>query len=182
MKSGWFRDSYRHSLAARGISTRKSMALILPIGISGSGKSTKVKELQMSNPDLVVVSPDQIREELTGSIVDQTRNKDVFDLAYSRTREALSQGKDVFFDATNVSPRSRDDLRKVAEESGQPVKALVFNTPVRLAKARVEHRAEAGGHIVPEGVIKRQRRILGSRNVMAEPFSEVELVDWRDSI
>ena len=46
--------------------------LVLPIGISGSGKSYIYNR---DYKDYVQVSPDLIREELTGDISNQTRNK-----------------------------------------------------------------------------------------------------------
>lgn len=72
--------------------------LILPIGISGSGKSYIYNK---DYKDCVQVSPDLIREELTGDISNQTKNKEVFKLAFERVDEYLNNGKDVFFDATN---------------------------------------------------------------------------------
>ena len=52
------------------------MEIIVPIGISGSGK-TRLYNMRYS--DLTLVSPDLIRKELTGSISDQRKNKEVFE-------------------------------------------------------------------------------------------------------
>ena len=78
--------------------------LILPIGISGSGKSYIYNK---DYKDCVQVSPDLIREELTGDISNQTQNKEVFKLAFERVDEYLNKGMDVFFDATNVNKSQR---------------------------------------------------------------------------
>ena len=78
--------------------------LVLPIGISGSGKSYIYNR---DYKDYVQVSPDLIREELTGSISDQSKNKEVFKLAFERVDEYLNKGQDVFFDATNVNKKQR---------------------------------------------------------------------------
>ena len=48
--------------------------LVLPIGISGSGKSYIYNR---DYKDCVQVSPDLIREELTGDISNQSKNKEV---------------------------------------------------------------------------------------------------------
>lgn len=78
--------------------------LVLPIGISGSGKSYIYNK---DYKDYVQVSPDLIREELTGSISDQSRNKEVFKIAFERVDEHLKNGQDVFFDATNTNRAQR---------------------------------------------------------------------------
>ena len=81
--------------------------LILPIGISGSGKSYIYNK---DYKDCVQVSPDLIREELTGDISNQTKNKEVFKLAFERVDEYLNEGQDVFFDATNVNKDQRKNF------------------------------------------------------------------------
>ena len=81
--------------------------LILPIGISGSGKSYIYNK---DYKDCVQVSPDLIREELTGDISNQTKNKEVFKLAFERVDEYLNKGQDVFFDATNVNKEQRKNF------------------------------------------------------------------------
>ena len=81
--------------------------LILPIGISGSGKSYIYNK---DYKDCVQVSPDLIREELTGDISNQTKNKEVFKLAFERVDEYLNKGQDVFFDATNVNKSQRKNF------------------------------------------------------------------------
>ena len=81
--------------------------LILPIGISGSGNSYIYNK---DYKDCVQVSPDLIREELTGDISNQTKNKEVFKLAFDRVDEYLNKGQDVFFDATNVNKSQRKNF------------------------------------------------------------------------
>jgi predicted kinase len=78
--------------------------LVLPIGISGSGKSYIYNR---DYKDCVQVSPDMIREELTGDISNQSKNKEVFKLAFERVDEYLNNGQNVFFDATNVNKSQR---------------------------------------------------------------------------
>lgn len=78
--------------------------LVLSIGISGSGKSYIYNR---DYKDCVQVSPDLIREELTGDISNQSKNKEVFKLAFERVDEYLNNGQDVFFDATNVNKSQR---------------------------------------------------------------------------
>jgi predicted kinase len=77
------------------------MTFIIPIGISGSGKSYIGEKLKQDY-NCVIVCPDDIRKEITGDINNQTKNKEVFDIVRMRTIELLSEGKNVFFSATNV--------------------------------------------------------------------------------
>jgi hypothetical protein len=62
-------------------------SLILPIGISGSGKSTWINSLPKNQFKLV--SPDLIRKELTGNISNQENNSKVFSIAYERTAKYI---------------------------------------------------------------------------------------------
>lgn len=90
-------------------------ALFLPIGIPGSGKSTWIKKNILENKNFspssfVIVSPDEIRKELTGDISDQSKNAEVFEEAKKRASEALNKGKIVIFDATNLNTENRLSL------------------------------------------------------------------------
>lgn len=80
------------------------MKIIVPIGISGSGKTRLYK---MRYSDLTLVSPDLIRKELTGSISDQRKNREVFVEVDRRVDELVKEGKSFFYDATNVNTEFR---------------------------------------------------------------------------
>ena len=54
----------------------KTAQLILPIGISGSGKSTWINSLDKDK--YTIISPDMIRKELTGDVSDNSRNLEIF--------------------------------------------------------------------------------------------------------
>ena len=81
------------------------MRIIVPIGISGSGKSRLYK---MRYSDLTLVSPDLIRKEMTGDISNQSKNKEVFQEVDRRIKELIAKDESFFYDATNLNP----DLRK----------------------------------------------------------------------
>jgi len=77
--------------------------LIVPVGIPGSGKTYFRNTLLSYLPDITVVSPDEIRKELTGNISDQSVNNKVFETAYHRIYETFcTNNSKVFFDATNL--------------------------------------------------------------------------------
>jgi len=118
---------------------------IIPIGISGSGKSRWIKSLE--GQGYVVISPDDIRRELTGSISDQTRNADVFPLAFKRTIDALNSGKSVIFDATNVVSYHRksmlDTLKKRVYVDFDAY-AKVFDADPEISKQRIRNDIKNG--------------------------------------
>jgi len=76
--------------------------LILPVGISGCGKSRLHIKLDNKLDGLGLVEPDLIRKELTGSISDQTKNQEVFEKAKRLTLNALKDNRNIFFSATNL--------------------------------------------------------------------------------
>lgn len=52
--------------------------LIVMVGLSASGKSSYAKELEKENPtNTIVISSDAIREEICGSVEDQSKNGEV---------------------------------------------------------------------------------------------------------
>lgn len=83
--------------------------LILPIGISGSGKSTWINNL-INKDYYTIISPDEIRKELTGSISDQSKNIDVFRITDELMYDSLRQEKPTIIDATNLNTMFRRKL------------------------------------------------------------------------
>ena len=74
------------------------------VGIPGSGKSWYAEN---KLPDAVIHSSDAIREELLGDISDQNHQELVFQTLHDRVLSDLRAGKDVVYDATNVSYKRR---------------------------------------------------------------------------
>lgn len=84
--------------------------LIIPSGISGSGKSwlrDNLKEVLQDEIEITVVCPDLIREELFGSVSVQEDGNRVFKIARERVQEALKKGQVVYFDALNLAKAKR---------------------------------------------------------------------------
>ena len=91
--------------------------LIIMVGLPGSGKSTRAKELAALEKSCEILSSDAIRKELSGSEQDQTQNDIVFKLLYQRMNKLLSEGKSVIIDATNTTLKSR---RRILSECKIP--------------------------------------------------------------
>lgn len=105
--------------------------IIFSIGISGCGKTTYGLKLLKKFRELIVVCPDDIRKELTGNTSDQSQNKQVFSIARDRIREALRQGKSVYFSACNLTKKSRKMIYELAKEFEQELVAVIFCTSWR---------------------------------------------------
>lgn len=136
--------------------TQNKPKFIIPVGISGSGKSTWIKTLEGQGYE--VVSPDEIRRELTGSISDQSRNKDVFPIAFQRTIDFLNAGKNVIFDATNVTSYHRKQMLDYLKQNVTTefdALAKIFDVDPEISKERIRKDIEAGvdrSNVPPEAV------------------------------
>jgi len=148
--------------------------LIATMGIPGSGKTTEIRKFTTLNAGLtgVVISPDSIREELTGSETDQSKNSEVFDTAHRRLRKALLE-KDVMviFDATNVKQFARQNLLDIANDMGAEPRLWVFHTSYEDCCYRNSHRER----VVPDHAMERMygefKKSL--EDIRDEPWAEV---------
>lgn len=125
--------------------TTSKPKFIIPIGISGSGKSTWIKSLESKGFE--VISPDEIRRELTGNISDQTRNEDVFPIAFQRTIDFLNNGTSVIFDATNVKSYYRKEMLDYLKQNVNvefDALAKVFDIDPEISKERIQKDIENG--------------------------------------
>jgi len=104
------------------------------VGIPGSGKSHYAKDL-CKRERAVLVSTDAIREKLFGSESKQKNTYLVFDRAFAEMEQALGSGRNVVFDATNVSRDRRFKLLKRFKDV--PVECHVFDTPYEIARERI---------------------------------------------
>ncbi len=113
--------------------------LLFLVGIPASGKSTFVSTVK---DNYIIVSPDEIRKELTGNISDQTKNKEVWDLAKKRVNKALSSGDNVILDATNVSSNNRK--RFVLGLPPHKLQAKIFNSDPETSYKRIQEDLKNG--------------------------------------
>ena len=137
---------------------------IIPVGISGSGKSRWIKTLDNS---YTIISPDEIRRELTGDVSDQTKNALVFDTAFKRTIDALNAANNVVFDATNINSFHRkkmlDTLREKVSVDFKAY-AKIFDADPEVTKERIRLDIENGvdRSNVPSHAIDRQYKTFKS--------------------
>ena len=132
------------------------MEIIVPIGISGSGK-TRLYNMRYS--DLTLVSPDLIRKELTGSISDQRKNREVFEEVDRRVADLVKKGESFFYDATNVNSEFRKKF--VEQFRGTDVKITYVILPADMNTSYVRIKQDLRNNVdrsnVPFEVLMRQK-------------------------
>lgn len=118
--------------------------VILPIGTSGSGKSTFIKSLPQEN--LVIIEPDAMRVEFTGDVNDKSKDKDIYVEAANRAIKAIKEGKQVVFDTTNLTKDKRlpfiEAIKKEIPDANIQYKLMELNP--ELAKQRIRAQLERG--------------------------------------
>lgn len=77
------------------------------IGLPGSGKSCYARDYVATRPGTIVVSSDDIRQELWGDANDQQNPSQVFDEMFIRTVSAMKKGTNIIYDATNLTAKTR---------------------------------------------------------------------------
>lgn len=118
------------------------------MGLPGSGKSYVAKN-ELSG---IIISSDDIREELFGDINSQQDNNMVFMTLHSRICALLQEGKDVIFDATNIHRKNRIHfLKNVLNNIDCNKICHCVMTPYKLCLKRNAERKR----VVPKYVIKR---------------------------
>lgn len=129
--------------------------VIVLVGAPGSGKDTWALE-EATNPknsDYDIHSSDDIRLELFGELV-QDKNEEVFNEMKERTKRSLKNGRNVIYNATNISRKKRAALYKELKMiKGTKVGICLFTVPLGELLRRNETRPEA--EKVPESVIRR---------------------------
>ena len=104
----------------------------LMVGLAGSGKSTIAKEIEyaicMSSPKydeygradkVVLISSDDIREEILGDVNDQTQNDKVFSHIHKLIKQAVKDYNHIIEELETsrvLSPDLKDDILKAAKE------------------------------------------------------------------
>lgn len=146
--------------------------LILTVGLPGSGKTTYLRNF-LAFKNHIIISPDLIREELTGDISDQSQNKKVWDLAYERLNFALESDYEyIGFDATLIKPQYRNEIYKRLNNIECEVTALIFSNNLHTALSRNSSR----NRVVPTDIIQKMEREfipIGKNDNLPKNFSSI---------
>lgn len=119
-------------------------------GLPGSGKSDYAQKIAKET-GATVFSSDAIRLELFGTENEQRHQDIVFETLHRRVKEALRNGKDAVYDATNINYKRR--MAFVGELANIPCEKVC----VLIATSYTEclRRNASRERIVPENVVKR---------------------------
>lgn len=142
-------------------------AVVLSIGLPGSGKSTWFKR-----HNILPLSSDMVRILLFDDVTEQRYQDLVFSTLRSMLRARLLARRPWnYLDATNLSPHERRTWIKLAHDFGYDVHAVFFDVPPEVCMER-NHRRERN---VPEDVMQRMAQKLRAPK-FEEGFAKITVV------
>ena len=127
--------------------------MTMMVGLPASGKSTYAKEIAKEN-NAIILSSDAIRWELFGDETDQSPNQKVFQELHKRAKEWLCAGRDVVYDATNISSKRRRAFLNELTKIDCVKNCVIIATPYEQCLENNRDRARQ----VPEWAIERMYR------------------------
>ena len=123
----------------------------MTVGCPGVGKSRWAEQYK---DGFTIVSSDAIRAALYGDESIQGNPVEVFELAKKNIVDALKQGKDVIFDATNMKYKNRMNIMREVNKFSSEYLIKVCEIFVEPIDVLLERNANRKRH-VPEHVIRR---------------------------
>lgn len=122
---------------------------VMMSGLPGTGKSTYVSK---NFPNYTLISLDNIRSLLSYR-EDQSRNKEVANLAKEKLKESLRNKENIIWDATNIRQEFRESLIQLAKDYGAYTEiVLLLDKEQNIRKKNKQRR-----HVVPDKVITRMK-------------------------
>jgi polynucleotide kinase-phosphatase len=152
--------------------TVPELSLVVLVGTTGSGKSTfAARHFRPTQ----VISSDRCRGLVSDDENDQAATADAFALLHHLAGVRLRRGLLTVIDATNVQPKAREALVKVAREHDVLPVAIVLDVPEQVCRERNELRPD---RVMGPHVIARQRREMRThlRNLEREGFRKVHIL------
>jgi len=145
-------------------------AVILAIGLPGSGKSSWFKR-----HNITPLSTDLLRSILFDDPTEQRFQDLVFSNLRSMLRARLIARRPLnYVDATNLTPHERHSWIRLAKDYGYEVQAVYFDVPLEVCLERNQKRSR----VVDEGVMRRMAEKL-KVPTFEEGFSKITVVRVR---
>ena len=155
------------SQAPAGQAKQPKGAVVLSIGLPGSGKSTWFKR-----HNILPLSSDMVRILLFDDVTEQRHQDLVFSTLRSMLRARLvARRPSNYLDATNLSPHERRSWIKLAHDFGYEAHAVFFDVPPEVCMERNRRRERN----VPEDVMMRMASKLRPPK-FEEGFAKITVV------
>ena len=151
--------------------------LILLVGIPGSGKTTYAKKYMGDNT--VHLSSDGIRKELYGDESIQGNPYEVFSLMQTRAIEALKDGKDVLYDATNITRKDRSSIINICPKFVK-IEAHIIWAPIAECVKRDAERDRTVGKEVIDRMLKKFQAPFFDEGIDEIVIVKPDLWDWEE--
>jgi predicted kinase len=122
--------------------------LYIPIGASGSGKSTYLRKLREENPDILSFSWDDLRMEwydpdnYGNAFRLSTEDKDFITKSQQVFRNMVKTGKDIYVDNTNLTAKRRKFYIDIAKRAGYRTVGIEMPVDVETIVARQKTRGD----------------------------------------
>ncbi len=147
-------------------------ALVVLIGVSGSGKSTFAATRFRPTE---ILSSDRFRAIVADDEADQRASRAAFELLHLAARRRLERGRLTVIDATSVTRTARSSLLDLARAAHRPAIAIVLDPPLAIC---LERNAARTGRTVEEAVVRRQhealrRSLTAGSELASEGFTSV---------
>jgi predicted kinase len=125
--------------------------IIMGIGMPGAGKTTLLKRFA-DRHGYAYICPDDIRKEMCGDAMDQSKNTEVWERAHGLVKEAIGDQKTIVFDATFANIDQRRKFVEFAHQNGaSKVQGVFVDVDIETAKERNRNRER----VLPEYVFER---------------------------
>lgn len=159
------------------MSVRKPRLTLL-CGLSASGKSQYIENITWIKEDIreedksVVLSTDNLRKEICGSVEDQSMNGIVFQKFHNLIRSNLKNGIDVVAEATNITMKSRRSILNVIKGIDCEKVCVVIVKPIgECKKDNIDREHPVPGHVIDKQARKFQIPFL------EEGWDKIQFVD-----
>ena len=155
------------------------LALVLLIGVSGSGKSTFARTHFLPTE---VISSDFCRALVSDDENDLRCTADAFEVLRFIAAKRLKAGRLTVVDATNVQVESRRTLIELAREHHVLPVAIVLDLPVKLCEERTSLRPDRnfGPHVIRNQYKQLHRSIASLKK--KEHFTQVHVLRSVDDV